>query len=302
MFLNPLTLLFLVGLYGLGALLVRELIRSRGLGWSNLLLLGAAYGVLEEGLVVTSWTNRFWPDAISLGDRGRLLDINWIWAVGLTTFHAVESIAVPIVLAEALFPARADEPWLSDRGRKRVAVGLAIVSAVELLLFGFLQFRDQGYSPPASYFLALAIAAALVWLGLRRSPPSVRPSRMPSLWRLRGFGFAMTTAFFVALWALPNIIPIGIVPVALMAVVAWFAADRVRHWSADPGWGPPQRLALASGVIGFFLALAPLLEFGAHPAGKSTSGMTAFALITVVVLVWLARREPAPLNAAVSSP
>src|SRR5439155_879130 len=31
MFVNPLTLLFLVGLYGLGALLVRELIRSRGL-------------------------------------------------------------------------------------------------------------------------------------------------------------------------------------------------------------------------------------------------------------------------------
>ena len=54
------------GLYGSGALLARELIRRRGLGWSNLALLGAAYGVLEEGLALQSWFNPTWanpPDA-----------------------------------------------------------------------------------------------------------------------------------------------------------------------------------------------------------------------------------------------
>ncbi|OLC21634.1 MAG: hypothetical protein AUH33_01400 [Chloroflexi bacterium 13_1_40CM_68_21] len=56
-FVNPFTFLYLSGLYGSGALIVREIVRRRGLGWRNVLLLGAAYGVLEEGLVVTSWTN-----------------------------------------------------------------------------------------------------------------------------------------------------------------------------------------------------------------------------------------------------
>ena len=52
MFINPTSLLFETGLYGSGAILIRELVRRRGLGWSSIVLLGAAYGILEEGLVM----------------------------------------------------------------------------------------------------------------------------------------------------------------------------------------------------------------------------------------------------------
>jgi hypothetical protein len=293
MFLNPIAMLFEIGLYGFGAILVRDLVRSRGLGWTSLLILGAAYGVLEEGLVVTSWMNPHWPDAVSLGDRGRLLDINWIWAVGLTAFHAVESIAVPIILTEALFPSRAARAWLSDRGRRRVAVGLGVVCAIELLFFGFVQFRSQGYSPPASWVVALAIAAALARYGLRHRFGAVVPWHVPSLWQLRAFALLATFLFFGGLWALPSIVPIGIVPIAFIGVVLGFVAIRLRHWSAEAGWGDAQRLALATGVMSFFLGLAPLLEFSMRPAGKNTSGMTLFALAAVAFLAWLARRTPA---------
>ena len=43
-------LLFLLPLYGSGALLIRELVRRRGRGWTSILLLGAAFGIVEEGI------------------------------------------------------------------------------------------------------------------------------------------------------------------------------------------------------------------------------------------------------------
>lgn len=51
-FITPFTFLLLTWLYGSGAIIARELVRRRGLGWTSILLLGAAYGILEEGLVV----------------------------------------------------------------------------------------------------------------------------------------------------------------------------------------------------------------------------------------------------------
>src|SRR5262249_6156817 len=66
-FINPVSLLLEIPLYGAGAVLARELIRRRGLGWGRLLLLGAAYGVLEEGLTIGSWFDPYWPDVAPLG-------------------------------------------------------------------------------------------------------------------------------------------------------------------------------------------------------------------------------------------
>jgi hypothetical protein len=44
-------LLILALLYGCGALLIREVTRRTGRGWPTILLLGAAYGVIEAGVV-----------------------------------------------------------------------------------------------------------------------------------------------------------------------------------------------------------------------------------------------------------
>lgn len=49
-FINPVVLLMLLGLYGTSALLIRELRVRHGLGYASVLVLGFAYGVLEEGL------------------------------------------------------------------------------------------------------------------------------------------------------------------------------------------------------------------------------------------------------------
>ena len=83
--LDPLSALFLVGLYGAGVLLVREASIRWNKGWPTILLLGAAYGIAEEGLGTKTF---FGPAGVGyLGVYGHFVGVNWVWAVELDLFH-----------------------------------------------------------------------------------------------------------------------------------------------------------------------------------------------------------------------
>ena len=101
----------MAAMYGSGAVLIREAaVRGRG-GWPVIALLGAAYGVVEEGWVDQSLFN---PDFEGL----RLLDFGYVaalgtgipWLIYVIAIHVVWSIATPIALTNCLFPARRSEP------------------------------------------------------------------------------------------------------------------------------------------------------------------------------------------------
>jgi hypothetical protein len=144
------------------------------------------------------------------------------------------------------------------------------------------------------WFVALALATGCVWLALRLPPASaghtINGGRMPRLWTLRLVGFVSTVAFFAAQWVLPtvNLAPFGVVgaTIALATLIGWL----VLRWSRRMNWGGQQRLALASGALGFFILLAPLLELHPPQNGKPYAGMTLAALALLVGLIWLARR------------
>lgn len=61
-FINPLVFLFLGALYGSGALLVRDYARRWQRGCRSVLLLGVAYGIIEEGILVRSFFNPGWKN------------------------------------------------------------------------------------------------------------------------------------------------------------------------------------------------------------------------------------------------
>ncbi len=292
-FLDPHSWVYLVALYGSGAVIARELVRRRKLGWWNLLILGAAYGVLEEGMIVTSWFNPFWADAATLGEKGRALDINWIWAVGLTAYHAVMSVTIPVILVERVFPSRASEPWLGRFGLVIAFLVLIASSIFGLIIFGFMLFKPVGYEhPPGTYVNAVIIFFALVWLGLRRRG-AARPSDAaapPGPWRLRIPALVLTLAWFIAEYIVPSATPVGIVPVLVLLAIVLVARRVIDGWSRRAGWGADHRLALASGVLGFFVLLSPAIEFGPHPPEKNVTGMVAFALGTALALVLLSLR------------
>src|SRR5260370_16357847 len=57
----PFGLLGLVGLYGGGAILVREVVRRRRLSSLWLVVLGLAYGIVEERTVLHSFFDQHYP-------------------------------------------------------------------------------------------------------------------------------------------------------------------------------------------------------------------------------------------------
>jgi hypothetical protein len=140
-FFTPFGFTIMTLLYGGGALVARELKVRWGKGMGSLLLLGAAYGILEEGVMVASFFSPYWPDLGVLGVFGRWMDVNWVWAVELTAYHAFVSITVPVILVELAYPDVKAEPWL--RGTWRRVVPLLLAGDV---VFGFLLFSTlQNY-------------------------------------------------------------------------------------------------------------------------------------------------------------
>jgi hypothetical protein len=105
-------------LYGCPALLIRELARRRGLGWPGIVLLAAAFGVVEAGLVDQSMFARdyrgipYWSD---------MADPTYVAPIGLSIFlavtfvanHVLASMVGPIAVVEGLAGERGHDPWLS---------------------------------------------------------------------------------------------------------------------------------------------------------------------------------------------
>ncbi len=283
--LDPSKFIFEPALYGSGALLIREVARRRGLGWPAILLMGAAYGVLEEGVFIHSLYNQYFEALHNLAIYGRAWDTNWVWAFGLTGFHAVFSITIPILLAEAMFPRVAALPWLNRFWLRVIVVWFTFTVLLGAVLYGFVLYRDKGYThPPFAYLFGIGVMLVLFFIGshLRsRAQPRIVERSTPGLWSLRLFGGGVTLAFFFAFYGLSALQPFALISIGGMIAVIIYSAWRVVRWSHSPGWGAEQRLALASGALGFWLILSPLFY---------TTGLPLVALVFLLLLIWLAWR------------
>ena len=282
-FFSPFGLTVLPLIYGGGAILVRDLVKRWRKGWVALLLLGAVYGIVREGLMLRSFFDPFWGDIEVLSYYGRWAGINWVWSIDRTIYHSVISIGIPVLLTEIMFPEFRDRVWLG----KWVAIVLAIVFAMNII-FGYFFGTDY----PAGvlrYWLTAAVAAVLFLLAWRL-PAEVIPTREipckpPVLFWLTGF--LGTIAFVVIFWMLPNTStppPVTILlGVGLVACVTWL----VMRLSGNTGaWDDRRRLALATGPLSIFILMTPLEELF-HTRVGSTAGMMLVGLGALVLIVWL---------------
>jgi hypothetical protein len=156
-FFAPPTFAWMLCFYGSGALLVRELAFRWRKGWIGVALLGAAYGVLEEGLMARTWFSTG-PSAVGgLNTYGRAFGINWVWAAQLTVIEMAIAIVVPIALVHVAFPAVRTRAWLGRRG---------LVVTTLLLVLATLAGHHPGTGvAPASYVAAAVIFACLIAAG-----------------------------------------------------------------------------------------------------------------------------------------
>ena len=285
-FFNPPFFLVQAVLYGGGAIIVREITCRWNRGWPTVLALGAAYAIVEEGLMMKSFFDPLWKGLGPYGAYGRWLGVNWVWSLGLTIWHAVISISIPILLVNLIFPARRSMPWLSQR-----ALGLLSVLFVEDVLYGALYFTQ--YRPPPVPYASAACAVVMLCLIARRLPrPTPRPGDAKPA---HPFWFALT-GFLTALGMLwiPHSLPSrGVHPLWVMAAIVGLVASAgwliLKMSGKGVAFPPSHQLAVATGVLLPYILLAPVWEFVAARSGNMT-GMTAVAGLAVVFLFWIARR------------
>ena len=283
-FFTPAGFLVLAILYGGGAILIRELVIRWGRGWYSILLLGAAYAIVEEGLMVKSFFDPLWQDIGILGYYGRWAGINWIWSMELTIYHAVISIAIPIFLTELIFPAVRRERWL---GRGMITVVTVCFSAN--VIFGNIFLTD--YRPGAiEYLVAIGAIVGLVlivWRFPRRQIVTVDSGgtavKNPLIFWLTGF--AAMISFIIIFWVLPEFIVLPLVIVILGVLMLGGFYWLVRRLSGNfSTWGDIHQLALVSGPLTIFMIMTPIQEFDPNRT-DNTTGMTLVGILMLVFLV-----------------
>ncbi|GAA4601471.1 hypothetical protein BJY16_003896 [Actinoplanes octamycinicus] len=280
--------LALAPLYGGGALLIREVVRRRGRGWPNILILAVAYGVLEEGLTTQSLFNPNYADQHLLVD-GFLpaLGIAVPWTVYVIGIHVFWSVCAPIMMMEVISGARRTTPWLGRAGL--IVTGVLFLAgcgiSVVITMSTWPYTATPGQFLTTSIVLVLLIAAGLlVRIGFRPRP-GVAPSALVVL-----IATLVAGAVFQGLT-----LDVLHVPAAL-AVAVWVLDVAVyltllAHWSARAGWTDLHRLAIAAGA---------LLTYAWHSFVETPVGAAAAAVDLIgnaiftagaVTLIWYAYRK-----------
>lgn len=247
-------LIVLAPMYGGAALLIREVARRNGRRWPSILLLGAAYTLIEEAFVTQSLFN---PDFMNL--HMHLLDPAFVPALGIGAWwtllmfnlHTFWSVSVSIALVEALVPSEISVPWLSKAGESVVAV-------VFLLgLIGNAAFALRGDHFVASYLQFLTaglICVGLISLAFRVPFANVRTDKgaVPGWW------FTGTVALLAgsAVLVTPNRWNWGAaaILVALDCSFLWFVSlfSRREKWTLLHTFSLAAGGALAYGLHAFF--------------------------------------------------
>lgn len=269
----------MASLYGSGAIVVRELKLRWKKDFKALLLLGAAYGLLEEGLMVKSFFDPKWMDLGIMGSFGRWAEVNWVWAEMLTVYHAVFSITIPIVLVELAYAERKEESWI---GKRLFTYLIVVLSAVTAIGFFFM----TGYRPPPLQYLLAIVAMGLFVYAAYRIPTrklAESPEKIAKPRILFILAAAGSTAFFLLFWAAPYIINSPIIIMLLGMVLVFGSIKLLMSFDWEGPLSASSRLAVIAGALSFLIVLAFLEEFQAF-------GMAFVGLGAILGILRLKRR------------
>ncbi len=293
---SPISLIFVALFYGTADLVIREAIIRRPLGTAGKLLLGVAFGFVNEGVVAGTWyTVR--PDGYAY-----VHGIDWSWAVSLTVFHIFVSVLMPIYLIDSVFPSIAGVPLLRRRG--------IIITTILFVAFSSLAIFAPHYRGQRALVMITALALALIALRLPPArpalPTAIQAKPAPGVWRLRILGFLAMLVYFLCIYLLPVLFaaigkrlgaPLALpglqANAALIALAAW-AVALCMGWARRPGWSPRRQLALITGALGFTTLLS-LIAPPERAVGEPL--ITVPFMVFLNVLAWRAHRAERHLSA-----
>jgi hypothetical protein len=235
-------LVVFVPLYGCPALLIRELARRAQLGWLGMVLLAAAFGLMQAGVVDQSLFSTDYRQIEGWDEsyRATLIAPLGVSAFNLVNFvggHIVFSICAPIALVEGARPARAEVPWL---GRTALGVVAALYVGASALVLDMSLTTEESHASAVQVVASLLVVAALVLaavrLGRRPHPTVERPAPRARAVFAVVLVLALVHGFAEETWT-------GVV-MAGGALVA--AAVLLLHWSRLRGWGAGHVVAAAA--------------------------------------------------------
>jgi hypothetical protein len=292
-YISPFSILMLGMLYGSGAILIREFTVRLRKGWLSLLLLGLAYGIYEEGLVVRSFFDPNWVDLDNLGVYGRVAGVNWVWTEHLMIFHAVISIMASITMAHILFPARRSEPWVGTRGLTWNLFAFFAMLPIGALL--------NAYDAPDAWLGASWLVIVLLVIAAWRAQSSLipaRPTALPRPRRLWWIGLLGTFGhIFITYFTAEKGSPHFMVSMLIVALFDLSALWLILHSTANASaWDDRHRFALIAGALSVFLILGPLTTNGQYPV------MWFSNPVLLLLGWWIYRRVGRAVSAGAFSP
>ncbi|MCZ7440170.1 hypothetical protein O7598_27460 [Micromonospora sp. WMMC241] len=265
----PFVVVLLAPMYGGAALLIRETARRLGLGWPGIVLLAAAFGVVQAGLVDQSLFNPDFLDDTQFADTRAAAEATLVPGLGFSARQAVDyvgnhvalTICAAIALVESYLGAgRRSRPWL---GRPGLAVTALLWLGGSLLVFADDGGRKGFLASPVQLLFAAGVAMVLITVALRRARrPVGRPGDRdaagqdtvdpdavdPNSAGQHAVGQDAYPARSAGTWAAPTVARRAPRPIwpALVVLVAYLGAGIVPGW---PGVGLALMLAAVTAVL-----------------------------------------------------
>ncbi len=290
-----------MSVYGTAALLIRELVRRQKRGWGTILLLGFAFAIAEECVILqTSLTPQFFPPAFD-ANFGWAYGVQWIYLTAMLWYESVYAIVLPIYLTEMLFPARRNELWLNERGLA-ITGGIFVLASISVWELwrnvGFQRYGPSTYQVSPLYIVAALVAIILIVAGTflfgnssRRVEKANRHAPRPWLVWLMAFGFGLAWFFLIILAYVPAASLNGLSPfVPIGAGLFWIGIGLLvlRRISSARDWGDRQRLALIFGTSVASMLGGVVVVLADQPIDIISKFV--FDLIAIGLYVWFATR------------
>jgi hypothetical protein len=296
-----------IGVYGCSALIIRALARSLRRSWVAILLMGLAFAVVLECLILQTGLAPLFVAADPQHIYGRALGVNWVYLLFEMGYESIWAIVIPIQLTELLFPNRRNDPWLGKGGLVVASVVFVLASAGTWYLWGQAVHKlakGPAYQAPPQT-IALAVAAVVVLFVVALGPWTAAPSgpkaerRAPRPWVARLVAFWLAVLWFIVVIFSVGVAPAipAVAPVAFGLLLAAVAYGVVSRWSASIAWQDIHRLALISGalyasmLLGF---LASGIRLPIDVVGKLVLNVLAIVGISYLARM-IRRRKPAPV-------
>jgi hypothetical protein len=250
-------LLLWLPIYGAGILLIREAVTRTGRWWPSVIVLGLAYELAEDGLGLQALTS---PHLYHAADWApQIFGLNIAYWILNAIYHIVFSAIIPIFIANLLFPAFKDRPYLKKGGI--VWVTLFALIGVALLRATVPSDQDSGYTAPMAVTLGCVVAIIVLAIIALRIMPRKKPSaptntNVPSSKKLVLTGAISTIAVFGLMYPFAGAHqPLfthgawAYVPVAAGTLLAVLVGKTIWKWGRSKRWSTRSALALASGAL-----------------------------------------------------